>query len=46
MNEPYLDVWIYEMLKEEGKGDSVVVYANGTYEWEGKEREVVGLDSD
>jgi len=44
LNEPYLDVWIYEMLKEKDKGDSVTIYANGMYEWEDTTKSVVGLD--
>ena len=44
LNEPYLDVWIYEILKEKDRGDSVIIYANGMYEWEDTGKSVVGLD--
>lgn len=33
MNEPYVDVWIYNMLKDNQLGSEVNVKENGTYEW-------------
>jgi hypothetical protein len=34
MNEPYLDMWMYELLKENPKGESVFIYENGLHEWD------------
>lgn len=45
MNEPYLDMWMYELLKENPKGESVFIYENGLHEWD-KVSEVSNLDSD
>lgn len=33
MNEPYVDVWIYNMLKDNQLGSEVNVKEDGTYEW-------------
>lgn len=33
MNEPYVDVWIYNMLKDNQQGSEVTVKEDGSYEW-------------
>jgi hypothetical protein len=47
MNEPYVDVWIYNMLKDNQRGSEVSVKEDGTYEWVKVEKKVMmSLDSD
>ena len=45
INEPYVDVWIYNMLIDNQKGSEVMVKLDGTYEWV-KEAEDNALDLD
>lgn len=33
MNEPYVDVWFYNMLKDNQKGSEVIIKEDGSYEW-------------
>ena len=37
VNEPYVDMWIVQMLKDNQLGAEVVVSQDGTYEWVKKE---------
>ena len=47
INEPYVDVWIYNMLKDNQQGSEVRVNDNGTYEWVKLSKEaVMSLDSE
>lgn len=47
LNEPCVDIWIYNMLIDNQRGSEVLVKEDGTYEWV-KESDVqmMNLDSD
>ena len=45
LNQPYVDIWMYEMLQDKNIGDSVIIRQNGTYEWEVKDQQVENLQS-
>ena len=46
MNEPYLDIWMHEILQDNLKGENVFIKPNGTYEWEPIKEVAQILDSD
>ncbi len=33
VSEPYVDIWMYEMLIDNQKGNQVLVKEDGSYEW-------------
>lgn len=46
MNEPYLDIWMHEILQDNLKGENVFIKPNGTHEWEPIKEVAQILDSD
>jgi hypothetical protein len=47
INEPFVDVWIYNMLIDNQRGSEVLVREDGSYEWSSNvEDNVLDLESD
>jgi len=47
ISEPVVDMWIYQMLKDNQSGSDVLVNMDGTYSWvKSKKAIIMNLDDD
>lgn len=44
VNEPYIDLFVYQIIKDKSSSTSVYISKNGNYEWVQEDRDAVDLD--